>query len=136
MSVPSFCPVYRRFVLSYSDRGDSGSWVIDPENGDLYGHIVAGCPESRVGYLVPASRIFSDIRRQLGGMVELAAINKGSSATTLPSTDPAPADSKLRSDHIPLPLGMSQDADEVINRFGISDEIFAQMAVRLPNTIS
>ena len=69
-------------------------------------------------------------------MVELAAINKGSSSTALSNTDSAPADSKLRPDHITLPLGMSQDADEVINRFGISDEIFAQMAVRLPNTIS
>jgi hypothetical protein len=136
VSVASFYPVYKRFVLNYSDRGDSGSWVIDPEKGNLYGHIVAGCPESRVGYLVPASRIFSDIRRQLGGIVELAAINKGSSATALSSTDPAPADSKLGPDHIPLPLGMSQDAGEVINRFGINDEIFAQMAVSLPNTIS
>ena len=135
MSVEPFDPYNKHCVLSFSDRGDSGSWVIDPEKGNLYGHIVAGCPESRVGYLIPASRIFGDIRRQLGGLVELATINKVSNTNASLITDPPPTDSKLSSDHVPLPLGMSQDADEVIRRFGMSDEIFAEMAVSLSNAV-
>lgn len=53
-------------------------------------------------------------------MVELAATNKSSETTAL---------SKPESPHIPAPMGMNQGADEVIKHLGMSDEIFAEMAV-------
>lgn len=105
--------------------------MIDPQNGNLYGHIVAGCPESRVGYMVPAYRIFNDIRRQLGGVVELAAIKKDSTSTASSASDPSPIDSKLE-EGVLIPLGMNQDAEEVIKRFGMSETAFAEMAVSFP----
>lgn len=47
-------------------EGDCGSWVVDRENGQLYGHIVAGHPGTGVGYIVPASQIFESVFQLLG----------------------------------------------------------------------
>ncbi|CZR58947.1 uncharacterized protein PAC_08839 [Phialocephala subalpina] len=47
-------------------EGDSGSWVIDKFTGDLYGHIIAGVPESGVAYILPANKTFRDIEEVLG----------------------------------------------------------------------
>ncbi|OCL07581.1 hypothetical protein AOQ84DRAFT_408648 [Glonium stellatum] len=38
-------------------NGDCGSWVVDAETGDLYGHIVAGSPSNGVAYIVPTCQI-------------------------------------------------------------------------------
>ncbi|KAF4628032.1 hypothetical protein G7Y89_g10122 [Cudoniella acicularis] len=38
-------------------NGDCGSWVIDAETGDLYGHIVAGSPSNGVAYIMPTCQI-------------------------------------------------------------------------------
>jgi peptide-N4-(N-acetyl-beta-glucosaminyl)asparagine amidase len=53
------------------EPGDSGCWVVDADSGDLVGHIVAGSPHSGVGYIVPSVQVLSDIRKHLGGCVEL-----------------------------------------------------------------
>jgi hypothetical protein len=47
-------------------EGDCGSWVVDRENGQLYGQIVAGHPGSGVGYVIPASQIFESVLQTLG----------------------------------------------------------------------
>ncbi|KUJ16705.1 uncharacterized protein LY89DRAFT_733712 [Mollisia scopiformis] len=93
------------------DSGVTGCWVIDPESGDLYGHIIASCPEARTAYVVPAYRIFNDIREQLGGTLELASRTR---------TD---ADSTSQM------LGMNQSDDAVIRQLQIPKAIFAEMAV-------
>jgi hypothetical protein len=36
------------------EEGDCGSWVVDPESGDLFGYIVAGSPEPGVAYIISA----------------------------------------------------------------------------------
>jgi hypothetical protein len=47
-------------------QGDSGSWVFNSMNGGLYGHIVAGIPESCIAYIIPAFKTFENIRQQIG----------------------------------------------------------------------
>jgi hypothetical protein len=50
--------------------GDSGSWAFDAFTGDLLGILIAGCPELREAYIVPAYRIFDDIRTRSGRPVK------------------------------------------------------------------
>ena len=45
--------------------GDSGSWVVDAETGDVYGMIVAGCTGLREEYVIPAADVGQDICRVL-----------------------------------------------------------------------
>lgn len=47
-------------------RGDCGTWVIDPKRGDLYGHIIAGSPGEGVALIAPFTDIFEDIHNKLG----------------------------------------------------------------------
>jgi hypothetical protein len=105
-----------RVILIDLESRDAGSWVIDPETGDLYGHIIAIFAEARIAYLVPVYRIFNDIKEQLGGTMELAGRKR----------------SNLASIHQPGILGMNETDESVIRQMHISKEIFAQMAVSDP----
>jgi len=49
--------------------GDCGSAVIDPLDGHLYGHIVAGVAGTGLAYIVPAMKVFKDIVESMGGDV-------------------------------------------------------------------
>ncbi|KAK3934350.1 hypothetical protein QBC46DRAFT_359079 [Diplogelasinospora grovesii] len=57
-------------------QGDSGSWVVDPDTGTVYGHIIA--TSSATAYLVPLKDIFSEIEKAA------ATPASSSSATCLP----------------------------------------------------
>ncbi|EYB27204.1 hypothetical protein FG05_30344 [Fusarium graminearum] len=46
--------------------GDSGSWVLDAENGMLLGVLVAGCPEVQEAYIIPAHEIIDQITDRHG----------------------------------------------------------------------
>jgi hypothetical protein len=46
--------------------GDCGSWVVDATTGEIYGHIVAGDPTSSLAYIIPAYKVFDDIKRRHG----------------------------------------------------------------------
>ena len=52
-------------VDSPLEVGDCGSWVVDSETGDLYGHIIAGSPTSGAALVVSFGAIFNDIRLRL-----------------------------------------------------------------------
>jgi peptide-N4-(N-acetyl-beta-glucosaminyl)asparagine amidase len=65
-------------------KGDCGSWVSDSRTGELYGHIVAGSPDTGVAYVIPANQVFKDIRRRLGGDVELVTGDASASSTRKP----------------------------------------------------
>ncbi|KAI1261433.1 hypothetical protein F5Y18DRAFT_204540 [Xylariaceae sp. FL1019] len=52
--------------------GDCGSAVLDQRTGGFYGHIVMGVPDSRIGYMVPATAIFEDIRSKSSHAVAVA----------------------------------------------------------------
>lgn len=45
--------------------GDSGSWVVDAETGDVYGMIIAGSTGLREEYVIPAADVAQDICRVL-----------------------------------------------------------------------
>ena len=53
-------------------KGDSGSWAFDAYTGDLLGILIAGCPKLLEAYILPAYRIFDDIRTKFGRPVGLA----------------------------------------------------------------
>ncbi|KAI1011057.1 hypothetical protein LB504_002190 [Fusarium proliferatum] len=57
--------VYTVLLDSRLEAGDCGSWVIDAESGNLYGHIVAGSPDSGAAIVVPFSRVFEDIEARV-----------------------------------------------------------------------
>lgn len=62
----SFSPRRIRKGLTRRERGDCGSWIVDDETGDLYGHIVAGSPESSVAFMIPALAIQSEMKQHFG----------------------------------------------------------------------
>jgi peptide-N4-(N-acetyl-beta-glucosaminyl)asparagine amidase len=57
--------VYNVVLDSRLEAGDCGSWIIDAESGDLYGHIVAGSPDSGAAIVIPFSRVFDDIEARV-----------------------------------------------------------------------
>lgn len=57
--------VYNVLLDSRLEAGDCGSWVIDAESGDLYGHIVAGSPDSGAAIVIPFARVFEDIEARM-----------------------------------------------------------------------
>jgi len=123
--------IHSYIILIGLERGDSGCWIIDPENGDLYGHIVAGCSESRVGYMVPAYKIFRDIRRQLGGTIRLAAKDP-TWRTNNPSlcTQDKAMTKASKAFHDPSMLfGVNMADEEMIKYLEAENVAFADMAV-------
>jgi len=62
-------------------KGNSGTWVVDARNGDLFGHIIAGHPKSTIAYMLSAETIFSQLEKVFGGKFDL------------PTTEPSIADS-------------------------------------------
>jgi hypothetical protein len=123
--------IYLHVMLTGLVRGDSGCWIIDPENGDLYGHIVAGCSESQVGYLVPAYRIFGDIRRQLGGTIQLAAKTPTLRTNTpsLSTQDETISISSKAFHDLSMLSGMNLADEEMIRLLKLENVTFADMAV-------
>ncbi|KAM0556614.1 hypothetical protein ACHAO7_002751 [Fusarium culmorum] len=57
--------VYNVLLDSRLEAGDCGSWIIDAESGNLYGHIVAGSPDSGATIVIPFARIFEDIEARV-----------------------------------------------------------------------
>ena len=57
--------VYNVLLDSRLEAGDCGSWIVDAESGNLYGHIVAGSPDSGAAIIIPFARIFEDIETRV-----------------------------------------------------------------------
>jgi hypothetical protein len=49
-------------------RGDSGAVVADSESGELYGHLVRGCENGNIAYIVSAQEVLWDLERQFEGV--------------------------------------------------------------------
>ncbi|KAL2676441.1 hypothetical protein Neosp_010199 [[Neocosmospora] mangrovei] len=56
--------------------GDSGAAVVDETSGDLYGHVVSGCPGTRIVYMVAAAEIFADLTSRLNQSLSIASSRK------------------------------------------------------------
>lgn len=104
--VLSGTPVYARqphssrFQITYNvslqaplEIGDCGSWVVNSKTGALYGHIVAGSPQSGAAIVVPFHSIFEDIERRLGQPPMLPSTAPLSTVGTsiVPVSDATPA---------------------------------------------
>lgn len=62
----SYCAAcYAKFSAPL-EVGDSGSWVVDAQSGDVYGHIVAGSPQKGLVIVIPFSAIFANIEASMG----------------------------------------------------------------------
>ena len=46
-----------------TEPGDSGSWIVDADSGDIYGILVACSTIMEEGYVLPAKEVFDSIRR-------------------------------------------------------------------------
>jgi len=54
-------------------EGDSGAAVVDEISGTFYGHMVSGCPGTRIAYIIAAIDIFQDLESELLGQVTIAS---------------------------------------------------------------
>jgi hypothetical protein len=57
-------------------KGDCGSWVVDEQNHELFGHIVAGSPRSGVAYIVPTYQLIQDAKSTYGLELQLYTASK------------------------------------------------------------
>ena len=88
--------------------GDSGSWVIDPVTGSMYGMIIATAPEAQESYMIPARQIYDSIKSKL----------PTGTAVLFPTTDATPVDRHVRS--TPRQLESSVLAIEKRNQYSAS----------------
>ncbi|KAI9765087.1 MAG: hypothetical protein M1840_007794 [Geoglossum simile] len=51
------------------EPGDCGSWLLEPETGNVFGHIVAGLPGTRLAYAISAENIFTSIKSMTNSSV-------------------------------------------------------------------
>jgi hypothetical protein len=47
-------------------------WIDDPENGNLYGPVVAGYPKPKIAYVISARAVLEDINFRTGQDVRLS----------------------------------------------------------------
>ena len=97
--------VYNILLDSWLEAGDCGSWIVDAESGNLYGHIVAGSPDSGAAIVIPFARIFEDIEARVKHHPRLPLTGTASHnedldlATHLQHTKSITASSSKPSDH-------------------------------------
>ncbi|TVY67548.1 hypothetical protein LSUE1_G007600 [Lachnellula suecica] len=85
LAAPTYLPIggsYRELwtvsLQGTLGRGHCGSWVSDAATGKIYGHLVAGSPETGSAYVVPFKEVICDLNERFGGEWE---------AMSLPSPD-------------------------------------------------
>jgi hypothetical protein len=76
--------------------GDSGSWVVETDSGNLCGHIIAGDLSTGLGYVFPAKAVFQQIEHQLVCRIELPESGSLDSGPFSVPTDPL--DTKAETD--------------------------------------
>lgn len=54
------------------EHGDCRCWIVDALNGTVYGYLVAGCPGTGRGSVVPLIHILNDLFRTFGGDWKIA----------------------------------------------------------------
>lgn len=57
-------------------KGDSGAVVVDEVSGNLYGHIVSGCPGTRIAYVVAATATFEDLSTRTNATVSISSSSR------------------------------------------------------------
>ncbi|KAJ3541993.1 hypothetical protein NM208_g4330 [Fusarium decemcellulare] len=57
-------------------EGDSGAAVLDEASGNLYGHMVSGCPGTKIAYIVAATEVFEALEARLSEKVSIVSPRK------------------------------------------------------------
>ncbi|KAN0092430.1 hypothetical protein V8E51_018277 [Hyaloscypha variabilis] len=52
-------------------KGHCGSWISEAATGKIYGHLIAGSPESGLAYLAPMREVIRDLKQRFGGEWEV-----------------------------------------------------------------
>lgn len=67
--------------LLVAGPGDCGTWIVNADNGDLYGTIVAFCEELSITYVLPIMNTWESIRscHPMGNLALATTSNSGSS---------------------------------------------------------
>lgn len=60
----NFQEMWQVSLTRRTQPGDSGAWVLDAVTGDIYGHIVATDPVTGLAFIIPAYKIFNEIKRR------------------------------------------------------------------------
>ncbi|RDL35112.1 uncharacterized protein BP5553_07043 [Venustampulla echinocandica] len=87
MTIPGSRRIQELWTVRFEGKlvnGDCGSWVVNAQSGDLLGHIVAGSPESGVGYIAPAYQILEDAKTRFGLDLELYPTTESTAIKDLP----------------------------------------------------
>jgi hypothetical protein len=74
MSIPGCNKIQELWTVKLKGslvKGDCGSWVIDEQNHELFGHLVAGSPTSGFAYIVPTYQLIEDAKSTYGVNLEL-----------------------------------------------------------------
>ena len=90
-----------------TDRGDSGSWVIDAVTSDFVGHIVAGHPEDKTAYAIPATATFQQIDDLVSDGVQICASGPGFEHHYGFEHEPGPEGSQMTFGHDSHGVGMT-----------------------------
>ena len=56
--------------------GDCGSWIVDEQNHELFGHIISGSPTSGVAYIVPTYQLIEDAKATYEVNLELCTASE------------------------------------------------------------
>jgi hypothetical protein len=60
--------------LRITERGDCGSWVIDPDDESLYGYITARDPGTSIAYIIPAYQAFHELKQKIGAKITFPSL--------------------------------------------------------------
>jgi hypothetical protein len=79
MKIPGSSVIQELWTVKLSGNlmeGDCGSWVIDEQNHELFGHIISGSPTSGVAYVVPTYQLIEDAKSTYGVDLELCTASE------------------------------------------------------------
>jgi hypothetical protein len=86
------------------EPGDCGAWVINPEDGKVYGMIVASSSRTSTSYCIPMAKIMDQIKTDLGPGAELPILASSAQEDSSPP-DPVETPDDLREPESRLSTG-------------------------------
>lgn len=104
--------------------GDSGSWAVNANTGELYGTVVAGIAAIGTGYIIPSKAIFSDIRRKAWPEMIDFLPQKISIDIHLPSLTSPIVQAASAEDRIPLEVRVDTGADKLSKPISVGETGF------------
>jgi hypothetical protein len=116
------------FWLQITEHGDCGSWVIDPNDGTLYGYVTAGDPGTSIAYIIPAYQAFHEIEQKMGAkitfpclesLVERSGTGSNDGTTQVANPQNAPGAATVSDDLPPIPSETSKSSQTFMPTRGV-----------------